>query len=101
MGCHFLLQEILPTQGSSPSLLLNLGIEPESLPSPALAGRFSTTEPSGKPIFGETEPLFPPDCHHLGLKTTCPGQMGHGFPMCHKPVVSFAHLQVFSGLTQE
>ena len=33
------LQEIFPTQGSNPSLVMF----------PALAGRFSTTEPAGKP----------------------------------------------------
>ena len=37
-GCHFLLQD-----------LPNPGIEPASLTSPALAGRFFTTEPPGKP----------------------------------------------------
>ena len=35
-GYHFLLQEIFPTQGDP-------GIEPESLTSPALAGRFFTS----------------------------------------------------------
>ena len=38
MGCHLLLQGILPTQG---------GIKPWS---PALAGRLFTTEPPGKPF---------------------------------------------------
>ena len=38
MGCHALLQEIFPTQGSNPCLM-----------SPALAGGFFTTEPPGKP----------------------------------------------------
>jgi len=33
VGCHFFLQEIFPTQGSNP----------------ALAGRFFTTKPPGKP----------------------------------------------------
>ena len=37
VGCHFLLQGILPTPGMEPA-------------SPAQAGRFSTTEPSGKPL---------------------------------------------------
>ena len=36
VGCHFLLQA-------------NPGIEPASLASPALAGRFFTPEPPGKP----------------------------------------------------
>ena len=39
VGCHFLLQEILPTQGS---------IKFKSLASLALAGGFFTTEPPGK-----------------------------------------------------
>ena len=39
VGCRFLLQGILPTQGSNPHLLCLL----------ALAGRFSTTEPPRKP----------------------------------------------------
>ena len=34
----------------SPGDFPNLGIEPASPPSPALAGRFFTTEPPGKPI---------------------------------------------------
>ena len=38
VDCHFLLQEIF----------LDQGIEPES---PALAGRFFTTEPQGIPCF--------------------------------------------------
>ena len=37
VGCHFLLQGLF------------LGMEPVSLASPALAGRFFTTEPLGKP----------------------------------------------------
>ena len=37
MGCHLLLQGIFPTLGSN-------------CPSPALAGRFFTTEPPGKPL---------------------------------------------------
>ena len=39
MGCHFLIQ----------GNLSNPGIEPTSPVSPALAGRFFTTEPPGKP----------------------------------------------------
>ena len=39
VGCHFLLQGDLPSPG----------IEPLSPVSPALAGRFFTTEPPGKP----------------------------------------------------
>ena len=39
MGCHALLQRIFLTQGSNPP---DPGIEPESLPSPALAGGFFT-----------------------------------------------------------
>ena len=38
--CHFLLQRIFLTQGSNPCLLTF----------PALAGRFFTSEPPGKPI---------------------------------------------------
>ena len=38
VGCHFLLQGDLP----------HPGIKPVSLMSPALAGRFFTTEPPGK-----------------------------------------------------
>ena len=41
MGCHFLLQGNLPDSG----------IEHESLESAALAGRFFTTVPLGKPYF--------------------------------------------------
>ena len=41
VGCHFLLQGIFPTQGS------NLC----SFMFPALAGRFFTTEPPGKPYY--------------------------------------------------
>ena len=41
VGCHFLLQEIFPTQGSNLHL---------SLISPALASRFFTTAPSEKPL---------------------------------------------------
>ena len=40
VDCHFLLQRNLP----------NPGIEPMSLASPVLAGRFFTTAPSGKPL---------------------------------------------------
>ena len=36
-----------PTRGDLP----DLGTEPASLPSPALAGRFLTAVPSGKPLF--------------------------------------------------
>jgi len=39
VGCHFL----------SPRDLPDPGIKPRSLASPALAGRFFTTEPPGKP----------------------------------------------------
>ena len=39
VGCHVLLQGIFPTQGLNPCLT-----------SPELAGRFFTTEPSGKPL---------------------------------------------------
>ena len=35
----------------TPGDLLNTGIEPVSPGSPALAGRFFTTEPPGKPLF--------------------------------------------------
>ena len=41
MGCRFLFQGNLPDSG----------IEPESLESPALAGRFFTTVPLGNPYF--------------------------------------------------
>ena len=37
---------LFPSPGSFP----NVGIEPASPESPALAGRFFTTEPSGKPV---------------------------------------------------
>ena len=40
VGCHFLLQEIFPTQGSNP------GIEPGS---PTLEADALTSEPPGKP----------------------------------------------------
>ena len=39
-NCHFLLQDIFPTQGSNPCLL-----------SLAFADRFFTTEPPGKPVY--------------------------------------------------
>ena len=48
MGCHFLLQGNLPDPG----------IEPMSPLSPALAGRFLTTEPSGKPTLIVTAALL-------------------------------------------
>ena len=44
VGCHFLLQGIFPTQGSNPV-------------SPALAGRFFTTEPPRKPTQKYSERL--------------------------------------------
>ena len=44
VGCHFLLQEVFP------------GIEPMS---PALAGRFMTTEPPGKPVCWDRFVWFP------------------------------------------
>ena len=43
VGCHFLLQGIFPIQGRAKSF------KPKSLASPALAGRFFTTAPPGKP----------------------------------------------------
>ena len=43
VGCHFLLQGIFLTQGSSP----------RSLVSPALADRFSCAVPPGKPAIGD------------------------------------------------
>ena len=39
----------------SPGDLPDLGMELESLVSPALAGRFFTTAPPGKPMAGRTE----------------------------------------------
>ena len=48
MGCHFLLQGNLPDPG----------IEPMSPLSPALAGRFFTTGPSGKPTLIVTAVLL-------------------------------------------
>ena len=41
VGCHFLLQGLFQTQGLNPHLLQ----------APALASRFFTAEPPGKPIF--------------------------------------------------
>ena len=41
VGCHFLLQGILPT----------LGVEPMSLVIPALAGGIFKTTPPGKPLY--------------------------------------------------
>ena len=43
MGHYFLLQGVFPTQGSNPCLRISC---------PAL--RFSTTEPLGKPLLGDT-----------------------------------------------
>ena len=48
-GCHFLLQGILPTQGSNPCLL-------------QLGGGFFTTEPLGKPGH-----LYTPDCTNVSI----------------------------------
>ena len=44
MGCHFLLWGIFPTQG----------LNSMSLASPALAGRFFTAKPPGKPYGAST-----------------------------------------------
>ena len=51
VGCHFLLQGIFQIQGLNPWLLHLLHWQDDSLPlsRPALAGRFFTTEPPGKP----------------------------------------------------
>ena len=48
VGCHFFLRGNLP----------DLGIEPESPPSRALAGRFFTTESPGKPITSDSSDQF-------------------------------------------
>ena len=60
VGCHALLQGIFPTQGSNPCLLT----------SPALAGRFFTTEPHGKLNLLISMPylLAPPSSSQLSLK---------------------------------
>ena len=54
VGCHFLLQGIFPTQGSNP-------VSPVS---PALAVRFFTPEPPGKPHSFSRSALT--KCHKLG-----------------------------------
>ena len=64
VGCHFLLWGIFPTLGSNLGLLhcfYCLSHEPRSLASPALAGRFYTIEPPGKPTefqFGEDDKVL-------------------------------------------
>ena len=45
MGCHFLLQGIVPDPG----------LRPASSVAPALAGGFFTTEPPGKPLVISTD----------------------------------------------
>ena len=45
VGCHFLLQESFPTQGSNSHLF-------------ALVGGFFIIEPPGKPIYSDTPPLL-------------------------------------------
>ena len=44
LGCHFLLQGVFPTQGSNQNLL-----------HPLTAGRFFTTELSGKPLYSRSQ----------------------------------------------
>ena len=50
VGCHFLLQGILPTPGLTESV---------SPASPPLAGRFFTTEPPGKPWYKQDQAYIP------------------------------------------
>ena len=82
VGCHALLQEIVPTQGSNPGLshcrqiLYHLSheeaqswrITPVSLRFPELAGRFFTTSTTWD-IWARTAPpkynIFPSDCYRL------------------------------------
>ena len=58
----------------SPGVLPNPGIKPKSPASPALAGRFSATEPPGKPIMIDlcscsivSDSLWPPRLQHARL----------------------------------
>ena len=74
---HRLQTRRLSNCGSRAQLLRGMwdiprpGLEPVS---PALAGRFSTTAPPGKPNFWFLEVLF------LGLPLTVPGARGHNRP---------------------
>ena len=54
---------------SPPGDLPNPGIKPESPVSPALAGRFFTTEPQGKPLEVDTEMEFGDALCLLGTNT--------------------------------
>ena len=47
MGCHFLLRD-----------LPDLGIESRSAAAPALAGRFFTTEPPGRPALHARQSIY-------------------------------------------
>ena len=47
MGCHFLLRD-----------LPDLGIESMSAAAPALAGRFFTTEPPGRPALPASQSIY-------------------------------------------
>ena len=57
---------------STPGDLRDPGIEPKSLVSPALAGRFFTTLPPGKPVFKviEIKLFIPPSCYLLICATS-------------------------------
>ena len=63
-GLPFPLPGYLPNPGIEPA------IEPESLVSPALAGRFFTTVPPGKPmLYGRTLLFIHSKCNRLHLLT--------------------------------
>ena len=63
-GLPFPLPGYLPNPGIKPA------IEPESLVSPALAGRFFTTVPPGKPmLYGRTLLFIHSKCNSLHLLT--------------------------------
>ena len=81
VDCHALLQGIFPTQGSNPHLL-----------SPALAGRFFTTEPPGKPIciyiYNWITLLYTPKLtQHCKSNQLCVSMLSH-----------FSHAQLFATL---
>ena len=69
MGCHFLLQGNLP----------DLGMEPPSPASPASAGRFSTTEPPGKPALLPGSTPVPPPTRQRPTPTEHTPQLCLGF----------------------
>ena len=85
VGCHFRLQEIFLTQGSNLHLLV----------SPALAGRFFTTAPPGKPCHSlfkvkeiKYQGLLVSQWHSLDLKPGSLTLTPSSFLTFHKQIAS-------------